>query len=371
MARGRNANGMGEKPKKVTINGKVYWRARYTDPLTRKQVSLYGKTEAECKSKLMDALTAIHNGLYVTPQKITVKDWLETWLAEYTSSLTDGTIRSYRNAIETHAIPAMGRITLTQLQPQQYQQFVNGLKKKGLSSKTIKNVTGAIHKALQQAVKNGMIARNPADEPDIPRVESKEKHPLEGEQISTFLSAIKGNRFEQLFFVDLYTGMRIGEIIGLRWKDIDFKACEIRIVQQIRPDGSIDEPKHHKKRTIVVAPSVIAVLKQLRREQKVHDPNGLVFCYEDGRSLPHSTVQHNFKRIAKSIGLPDCSIHDLRHTFATECIRKGIDPKTVSVMMGHADAKITLNVYTHATSEMQKAAADLMEAEIINRTQNA
>lgn len=367
MAR-RNANGMGGRPRKVEKNGSVYWRSYYTDPITGKQRDIYARTEAECTAKLMDALTAIHQGTYTAPSKLTVEKWLRTWLDEYCTGITDGTRRSYENAVTKHAIPAIGRIRLTDLRPQDYQRFVNGLSKdKGLSSKTVANITGAIHKGLAQAVKNGLIHRNPADAPDKPRIESKEKSPFTGEQIDSFLSAIKGNPFETLFFVTMYTGLRLGEVIGLRWKDLNLRDGIIHVRQQIRPDGSIDKPKHHKQRSFIMAQRVTQALREHRREQKVIDPNGLVFCYEGGKSLPHSTVEHNFKRIVKGMGMPERTFHDLRHTFCTQAIASGIDPKTVAAMAGHADAKLTLNVYTHTTDAMLKDAAERINSGIIAR----
>lgn len=364
----RNANGMGGRPRKVEKNGSVYWRSYYTDPITGKQRDVYGKTEAECTGKLMDALTAIHQGTYTPPSKITVGSWLQTWLDEYCTGITDGTRRSYENAVHKHAIPAIGRIRLTDLHHYDYQRFVNSLStSKGLSSKTIANITGAIHKGLAQAVRNGIINRNPADAPDKPRIESKEKAPLTGEQIDSFLSAIKGHQFETLYFVTMYTGLRLGEAVGLRWKDLNLRDGIINVRQQIRPDGSVDKPKHHKQRTFVMAQSVTQALREHRKAQKVHDPNGLVFCYEDGSSIPHSTIEHNFKRIVKGIGLPERTFHDLRHTFCTQAIASGIDPKTVAAMAGHADAKLTLNVYTHTTSDMMQDAAERINSVIVAR----
>lgn len=243
----RNASGTGTIRKKtVTRNGKSYtfWEARYTegyDPGTGKQIqrSISGKTQKEVVQKLKAATAAIDAGTYTAPSKMTVGEWLTIWQAEYLTGVRPRTVEAYNCQIRNHIIPALGAIKLEVLVPHTIQSFYNSLSQpredqSGLSPKSIKNIHGILHRALQQAVMVGYIRSNPADACTLPRVERKELKPLDEEDIAQFMEAIKGHRYEIVFLVTLFSGMREGEVLGLTWDCVNFTNGTITVNKQLQ-----------------------------------------------------------------------------------------------------------------------------------------
>ena len=391
MAR-RSANGTGTIRKKtVTRNGKKYeyWEARYTegvDPGTGKQVqrSITGKTQKEVAQKLKAATAAIDSGTYTAPNKQTVGQWLDAWASAYLGSVKPRTLDLYKSTIRVYIKPALGAVRLEELNTHTIQVFYNSLGKptkerpEGLSPKTIKNIHGIFHKALQQAVSIGYLRYNPADACTLPRIERKELTPLDDEEISAFLKAIQGHRFEVLYTVTLFTGMREGEVMGLMWDCVDFEAGTITInkqLQRLRGNGGeyrLTSPKNGKARIITPAAFVMTLLRhhkaaqaaQRLRAGKLWENSGLVFTDEIGHHLSQTLVYRDFKAVAASIGRPDARFHDLRHSYAVAALRAGDDIKTVQEALGHATAAFTLDIYAHVTGQMREASAARMDAYI-------
>ena len=384
----RNAYGAGSIRKKtVTRGGKqyTYWEARYTtgsDPGTGKQrqKSVTGRTQEEVAQKLRQITTEIDAGIYQEPGKITVGEWLDIWSAEYLGNIKPWTAEKYKSVIRTHIKPALGAIRLDALSAPAVQHFYNESGKdrdgkKGLAPKTVKNLHGVLHKALQQAVDVGYIRVNPTSSCKLPRVEKPEIEPLDSEQIALFMQAIKGHRYETLYLVTLFTGMRRGEVCGLQWDCVDFThgtICVKRQLQKVpgeRDKVELTSTKNGKGRTIVPAASVMALLKRHRAEQRAMrlrageawQENNFVFCNELGQPLSAHTVYQNYKRIVASIGLPGSRVHDLRHSYAVASIMSGDDIKTVQENLGHATAAFTLDRYGHVTEQMKKASSERME----------
>ena len=382
------AKGMGTIRKKVVKRGDkeyVYFEARFTtgyDPGTGKQVqrSITGKTQKEVAKKLKEATAAIDAGTYTAPSKLTVGQWLDIWTAEYLHGVKPRTADSYKAIVKAHLKPGLGAIKLEALASHTIQSFYNSLSapRKGgdpLSAKTIKNIHGILHKALQQAVANGYIRFNPTDPCVLPKVVRKELKPLDEVQITAFLKAISGHRYEDLFTVTLFTGMREGEVLGLLWDCVDLKKGTITINKQLQKvRGSSGQytlvpTKNSKGRTIAIAPSVVAVLKRTRVRQlenklrygELWEDTGFVFTDELGCHLKHQTVYLDFKKVMEDIGSPETRFHDLRHSYAVASIRSGDDIKTVQENLGHATAAFTLDVYGHVTDQMKQASAARME----------
>ena len=387
MAR-KAAAGTGTIRKKtVTRGGKeyTYWEARYTagyDPGTGKQIqrSITGKTQKEVAQKLKAATAAIDEGTYTAPNKMTVAQWLDIWAAEYLSSVKPRTVDSYKAIVKTHLKPGLGAIKLDTLAAHTIQSFYNGLStpsesREPLSPKTVKNIHGILHKALQQAVSNGYIRFNPTDPCVLPKVVKKELHPLDETQITAFLRAIQGHQFEELFTVTLFTGMREGEALGLLWDCVDLTRGTITINKQLQKvrgtkgEYTLAPTKNGKGRTLAIAPTVVTTLKRVRLRQlenrlrygEYYQDNGFVFTDELGRHLKHQTVYLNFKQVVESIGSPETRFHDLRHSYAVASIKSGDDIKTVQENLGHATAAFTLDVYGHVTDQMKQASAARME----------
>lgn len=374
----RNAQGGGSIRKRPD----GLWEARYTlgrNPGTGKQIqkSVYGKTQAEVRKKLQQATIAIDEGTYIESAKMTVGNWLDIWLSEYTANLKPHTLKSYATHIKNHLKPALGAVKLSALNTHEIQAFYNRLQKgedgkPGLSPKTIKNLHGVLHKALSQAVEIGYIKFNAADACKLPRVEKAKINPLEESQITAFLQAIHGHQYERLYLVDLFTGMRQGEILGLTWDCVDFEYGTILIyrqLQKIKGQYQFVTLKNDKARRITPAPSVMRVLSEQRRAQTewrfkaglAWEKSNLVFTNELGGHLVHFTVYKHFKRIVKSIGIPATRFHDLRHSYAVASLQAGDDVKTVQENLGHHAAAFTLDVYGHVSERMKQESANRME----------
>lgn len=364
------------------------WEARYTvgrDPGTGKQVqrSVYGATQQEVRKKLAQLTAALDAGTYKEPCKMAVGQWLDIWSADYLGGVKPFTVRSYSDQIRNHIKPALGSVKLEALNAHTIQEFYNSLGaeregKPGLSPKTVKNIHGVLHKALQQAVKIGYLRFNPADACELPRAVRKELKPLDEEQSRAFLKAIQGHRFEMLYTVTLFTGLREGEALGLSWDCVDFKKGTILINKQMQREKKkngqylLVPTKNGKSRTITPAPWVMKLLRTQRARQAeqqlragpMWEDSGLVFTNELGHHLAIHTVYKDFKQIAASIGRPDARFHDLRHSYAVAAIRSGDDIKTVQGNLGHATAAFTLDVYGHVTDQMKRESAARMESYI-------
>lgn len=383
MARKSTRNAQGSGTIRQRPDGR--WEARYTigrDPGTGKQVqrSVYGATQQEVRKKLAQATTAIDNGTYKEPCKMTLSQWLDIWASEYLGGVKPKTVESYNCQIKTHIKPALGAVKLEALNTHAIQKFYNGLSKgKGdaprLSPKSVKIVHGVLHKALQQAVSIGYISFNPSDACTLPRVEQKAIKPLDNEAMSNFLKAIQGHRFEAVYLTMLFTGMRRGECCGLLWDHVNLEKGTILINQQLQnipgQPGAfrLVSTKSSKGRTITIAAALVEVLKQHRAKQAearllagmLWKDEGFVFTDDTGNHLSPNTLYHNYKRIVASIGLPDARLHDLRHSYAVAALQAGDDIKTVQGNLGHHTASFTLDVYGHVTEEMKQASAARMD----------
>ena len=388
----KSASGMGNIRKKTrTVNGKTYtyYEARYTegfDPGTGKQIqrSISGKTQKEVAQKLKAALAALDSGTYIVPCKMTVGEWMDVWSKQYLGGVKDSTVAAYNATIRTHIKPGIGAIRLDALDTHLVQSFYNGLReptkdRDAVSPKTVKNVHGILHKALQQAVANGYIRFNPTNSCILPRVEKKELQPLDEAETKLFLDAVKGHRFELLFTFTLFSGLREGEALGLTWDRVDFMRGTILVSKQLQKEKKaggefrLVSLKNDKPRRITPAPWVMQLLRDRKLQQYEHkekagaawsNPMNLVFTNELGGNLIPQTVVRHFKEIVGSIGRPDARFHDLRHSYAVASLRSGDDIKTVQGNLGHATAAFTLDVYGHVTNQMQEASAVRMEAYI-------
>lgn len=384
MAR-KAAAGTGNIRKKTKqVNGKTYtwWEARYTagyDPGTGKQIqrSVSGKTQKEVARKLKEATAALDAGTYIAPNKMTLGEWLDIWTKEYLGGVKPATVCAYKSTVTNHLKPNLGAIRLDALTAHTVQAFYNQLDQQedGPSPKTIKNIHGVLHRALQQAVLNEYIRANPTNACILPRMEKKEIKPLDEDQITQFLKAIRGHQFEDLFIVTLFTGMRKAEAMGLTWDCVDLVKGTITInkqLQQIRGghgEYRIAATKNSKGRTVTVAPFIVQTLKKVKHRQLVnrlqygecYEDSGFVFTNELGQHLKAHTVYVNYKKVVREIGLDESRFHDLRHSYAVASIRSGDDIKTVQEHLGHATASFTLDVYGHVTEQMQRESANRME----------
>ena len=379
------------RKKSRMVNGKTYtyYEARYTegfDPGTGKQIqrSISGKTQKEVAQKLKAAIAALDTGTYIAPCKMTVGEWMDAWSKQYLGGVKESTVAAYNATIRTHIKPGIGAVRIDALDTNLVQNFYNLLReptkdRDAVSPKTVKNVHGILHKALQQAVANGYIRFNPTNACVLPRIEKKELQPLDEAETKLFLDAVKGHPLELLYTVTLFTGMREGEALGLTWDRVDFMRGTILISRQLQKEKKaggqfrLVSLKNDKPRRIMPAPWVMQLLRDRKLQQYEHkekagaawsNPMNLVFTNELGGHLIPQTVVRKFKEIVSSIGRPDARFHDLRHSYAVASLRSGDDIKTVQGNLGHATAAFTLDVYGHVTNQMQEASAVRMEAYI-------
>ena len=358
------------------------WEGRYTvgyDPKTGKQLthSIYGKTKCEVRDKLNKTLTEIQEGAYIEPTNMTVGQWLDTWLKEYKVNVRPETKASYEMHIRVHLKPDLGKIRLNKLTTHQIQLLYNKLiNERGLSPKTVKNVHGALHAALEQAKINGYLRINPSEGVVLPRIEKEEIKAMDTEDVSAFLKAIKGDPYELPLFVDLFTGLRQGELLGLTWDCVDFEKGTILVNKQHnRAKGEkeyhFSPLKNSRPRCLTPASAVMDALREQKRRQEEwakaagsawDNRENLVFTTELGRYINNKTLWMNFKRIAKELGMEELRFHDLRHTFSVNSLQAGDDIKTVQENLGHATAAFTLSTYAHATPGMKRESANRMDA---------
>lgn len=360
------------------------WEGKYTlgrDPGTGKQIrrSVYGKTQKEVTQKLQKALTAISEGTYMEPSKMTVGQWLNVWIEDYCVDVKPRTLDKYRSTIKNRLIPYLGKMKLSALSTHHIQHVYNGLWRgeegfNQLSPKSIRDTHGTLHRALEQAVELNYIRTNPSDRCKLPRVEKAEIKALETKQLSAFLKAIEGNRYERLFAVDLFTGLRMGEILALSWDCIDFKKGTLRVyrqLHQVKGQYIYGSLKNDKPRSLMLAQVVLDQLRRQRAEQRrwklaagsawMNDDD-LVFTDEIGRHLSPNTVRSALHRVTDPMGLEGFRFHDLRHSYAVASLQAGDDLKTLQSNLGHHTAAFTMEVYGHVTESMQQASARRMDS---------
>jgi integrase len=359
------------------------WEGRYTpgrDPGTGNQIqkSVYGATQREVVDKLAAIKAGMNSGTYTEPSKLTVGQWLDIWAAEYLGGVKPHTVKSYETACRVHLKPALGAVRLQTLSAHTIQAAYNQLQRvKELSPKTIKNIHGVLHRALQQAMELGYIKNNPSEACITPRIEKREMVILPDETIPAFLNAIKGHKYGTVYFVDLFTGLRQGEILGLTWDAIDFDRGTILINKQLQKEHKkggeyrLVSTKRDRVRKITPALAVMQCLRQHRGKQaemrllagaEWSNPLELVFTHEFGGNFAPFTVYKHLKRIVASIGVPAARFHDLRHSYAVAALQSGDDVKTVQENLGHHTAAFTLDVYGHVTERMRKESAARMDA---------
>jgi integrase len=360
--------------------GSIYQRkdGRWVASVTlegRRRKTFYGKTRREVAGKLQDALNEKKRGLLVTGPRETVGHYLEYWLEEvHKPTIRISTYVRYREIMQLHIVPSIGHLQLTSLSPQHIQTLYAQKMKEGLSASTVQSIHAVLHKALDNAVRLGSLSRNVSDRIPLPRIVKHEIKPLTLEQAQHLLKSVREHRLEALFALALATGMRLGELLGLRWQDIDFTAGSLQvrhILSYVRSQGFVEsEPKTAKgKRRITLPAFMLDSLKQHRVRQleaklkagSSWKDRDLVFCADRGGYLnPASTMQVVFKSVLKKAGLPQMRFHDLRHSAATILLSMGVHPKVVQELLGHSRISMTMDIYSHVLPTMQKDAMERM-----------
>lgn len=342
-------------------------------------------TRREAEAHLSALLSQLHAGATLPSTKQRVGEYLEQWLRDYgeIKNLSPTTRRNYGDILRVHLSPALGHLPLQRLSAQAIESYLAEKHRRGLSSTTMQYHYGVLHEALSHAVRKGLLARNPCDFVDRPRRDRVEMPYLDEEQVRLFLAEAKRSSPNyRLYLTALLTGMRQGELLGLRWRDVDFTLGVASVQQTFYRLGKqqlFKEPKSAKsRRAVALSPTLVAELRQSREEQdeqkrsfgSQYEDHGLIFCQPDGKPLHgHNITKRDLPRTLARAGLQRIRFHDLRHSHASHLLRAGVHPKVVQERLGHSTPAFTLQVYSHVMPGMQEEAARVLETRLLGKTE--
>lgn len=372
--------GNGEGTVHQLPNGR--WRAQWwiDTPRGMRRRSANGRTRAEAHRKMMESLRESGSGVveWDDASSLTVEKYLRQWLASAKSSLGARTYPNYVHHVENHIIPALGRTRLNRLTSLQVQRLYDEKRDAGLSAATVRYIHAILHRALGQAqVRWRLIGRNPADGAELPKVGQKKSNVLSMDQVKAFLAAAReaGDRHEALYHVAFFCGLRIGEILGLKWRHVDIDARELRVrwqVQRMRDGTGLVEsaPKQDEQRTVPFGQRVADALREhwlRQRKERLasrarHDDRDLVFATSRGTPFEAGNViRRSFKPLLAEAGLPNIPFHATRHTCATIMLSRGASPGAVQEILGHREVTTTLRFYGHVLPSMRRSAASVFD----------
>jgi len=331
------------------------------------------KTKSEAEKVLRARVHDIENSYDRKADESTMEVFLRQWMKAYCEPrLARNTINAYRINVEKHMVPYIGQIKLNRLSPRDIQGLYETLLASGLSGNSVRHVHNNLHRALLWAVKQQLIARNPADLVDAPLIEQKERLTLTPEQIPALLVACEGHFIYLPVAMAVTLGLRRGEALGLQWIDVDLQRFTITIRHSVTCDKTgftLGKTKtRNSRRTLMLPEFLVKTLRQEQDKQRMlrqlmgekYNPMGLVCCRADGSPITTNALQHCFKDKLREAELPDIRFHDLRHTNATLMLRNQIPAKIVSSMLGHSTIGITMDLYSHVTTDMQGNAVQVI-----------
>jgi integrase len=379
MAR-RRGNGEGS----ITRHKKSgLWMARYTveTPTGPKRQTIYGGTRKEAAEKLAKALSDRADGIVVDDKNLTLGEYLDRWLSDAVrGTVRESTYSRDKYLVTNHVKPSIGRVKLKNLNALHLQSLYRERLDSGLSGSTVQKIHHVLHKALTQAMRWDLIPRSPADSVKAPTPTPKEMHPLSALEARKLLEAARGDRLEALYVLAIHTGMRRGELLGLKWGDVDlddtFPTVRVRRTLTRKDTGYVlGEPKTKKsRRTIRLTPQAVEALRRHLTSQMEHmehlgdlyDDQGLIFTTEVGTLInPSNLRQRSFMPLLERAGLPQITFNDLRHTCASLLFQRNVHPKFVQELLGHASVAITLDTYSHMLPGMGSEAADAIESALL------
>lgn len=343
------------------------------DPKTgkRKQKWLSGfNSPQEAERALIDFLAKFNTGQYADSQNMTVETYLQKWLNDYAKlNVAKTTYDTYEDAVK-HIVPRLGKIKLEKLRPIDIQSFVTELFKEGVSIRSIRYYYAVLNVALNTAIQWQLLAVNPCKGVILPSKNKTKVKTLNKKQVDLLLKESKNTPLYIPILLAVTCGMRRGEILGLRWNNVNFDNNTINITQSIvqTPNGEIIEkgPKSKYGIRTIAMPEITALeLKALRKKQdenklalgSEYKDGNFVVCWDNGEPYRPDYITHAFKKLIKKLNLPDIRFHDLRHTHATLLLEEGIHPKVVQERLGHSSITITLDTYSHVGPNLQKEAA--------------
>jgi integrase len=379
----RRAHGEGALFRRNKGTSRESWVARiYFEDGSRKEA--YAQTQSEARQKLEELKRGAELGLALRTPRQTVGQFLADWMENVAKpKLRPRTFAAYRTIVKNYLVPHLGYVQLTKLTPQHIQAFQNELVARSLrrgggtiSSGTVVNARRVLGRALEQATRWGLIARNPVRLVDGPHLVRREIQPLDTDQARRLLAAVRGDRLEALFTVALALGLRRREAMGLKWEDIDFTTSTLYVQRSLqRGDNGLElvDVKTKKSRRAVPLPLVaIRALQQHRQRQEsersvaimanLWRDTGLVFTNHSGGPLDPEGASKSFQRVLQREGLPHQRFHDLRHACASLLLAQGLDLKVIQEILGHSTITITADLYAHVMMGAKRQAAAQMDA---------
>jgi len=334
-------------------------------------------TKKEAEDALTDVLGKMQAGSYVEPARQTVAEYLHEWLDAIGGTVRPGTLRSYRTNVEIHVITRMGGMPLAKVTPVRLNALYSELLASGrhdgnggLSTRTVRYTHTILHRAFRDAVRWGLLNRNPSDFADPPRHIKPEMRVWSTDELRQFLAFVSDDELHALWVLLATSGMRRGEALGLRWQDLDLRKGRLSIRQSLSSGGgklSFSPPKTAKsRRALSLDPATVAVLRSHRAQQGEEQlaagvlggATGLVFARADGSPTRPDSVSRRFTQLSRNAGLPVIRVHDLRHTYATIALSAGAHPKVVAERLGHSTIAITLDTYSHVLPSLEEETAN-------------
>lgn len=342
------------------------------------------RTRKEAEAARAKLVNEVNTGVYAEPNNVTLGEWIVgSWLPTMRTQVKPTTWDGYDRMLRLHVVPTLGQRSLHQLTPvllnNLYVELLEhgncrGKAGGGLGAKTVRHVHTTLHKALADAVDAGLISANVADRAKPPKARADghtEMHVWDPRQLATFLTAVNDTRLDAAWHLSAMTGMRRGEVLGLRWDDVDFNACRLAVRQtlvSVNYELKMSTPKSHQARTIDLDEGTLEKLREHRTRQESevvawghgYQHSDLVFRREDGSPVHPDSFSQAFEREVRKAGLPRIRLHDVRHTHATIALRAGVPVKVISERLGHEDPAFTMKQYAHVLPGMQAEAAKLV-----------
>jgi integrase len=370
MPRARRGRGEGSIYQRTDGTWCATYSAGYAASGKRIRKTIFGVTKDAVAKKLSKVQATRMDGTFVEPNRMRLSVLLERWVEDAARpSIRQTTYYSYKGIIKNHIDPRIGGTTLAILNPVHIQRLYADMERDGVGPRVRQLTHAVLRRALKLALRWGLIARNPCDAIDPPRVPKRQISPLTTEQVQKFLETAKSDRFYALYVVAIGTGMRLGEIFGLQWPDVGLKGRAINVrstLIEINGKLSLAEPKTPKSRRRVDLPQFVVDALTKHRAQSVREGFAKVpwvFCNSTGGPLRRTHFHVNqFKPLLATADLPTIRFHDLRHTSATLLLAAGVHPKVVQERLGHSQIGITLDTYSHVVPTMQLEAAGKLDA---------
>jgi integrase len=350
----------------------------------RRRRQAYARTQREALAKLTELRRAADRGQNLAAAPQTVAEWLAHWLTEVKArdGTRPSTLRRYREVVDGHLVPVLGKVRLDKLAPLDVERLL-AARRDSVSPATLVKIHAVLRVALADAERRDRVARNVARSVRAPALAEEERRALTVEEAKKLLAAAVGDRYETVFVLGLTMGLRRGEVLGLRWDDVNLDTRTLRVqraLQRVSGELRLVEPKTRSSRRPL--PILLLAVKALEKHRTHQDeerraagdgwqPTGLVFTTRVGGPIEPRNLNRRFEELRRRVDLPWLRLHDLRHACATFLLAHGVDPRTVMEILGHTTIRQTMDRYGHALPERMRAAADAMDVALDDASDGA